>query len=169
MAEGAATVTIIPPALNEALRTTLALTPSNPGQEIAQREMTRWLEDAFEARRQRVLVSSAQVNPTKWACLILQAFCALLAIAIVHSDNRMASAIALGSFATGVAASVLLILAHDRPFTGEIAVSPQPLLQVMNDSFSRVTAQLGCCVADACAGTVSQGREGWLKDVGDMK
>lgn len=134
MAEGAATLTIIPPALNEALRTTLALAPSNPGQEIAQREITRWLEDAFEARRQRVLVSSAQVNPTKWACLILQAFCALLAIAIVHSDNRMASAIALGSFATGVAASVLLILAHDRPFTGEIAVSPQPLLQVMPEA-----------------------------------
>ena len=134
MAEGAATLTIIPPALNEALRTTLALTPSNPGQEIAQREITRWLEDAFEARRQRVLVSSAQINATKWACLILQAFCALLAIAIVHSDNRMASAIALGSFATGVAASVLLILAHDRPFTGEIAVSPQPLLQVMPEA-----------------------------------
>ncbi|MER8431752.1 hypothetical protein [Mesorhizobium caraganae] len=30
MAESAATLTIIPPALNEALRTTLALTPSNP-------------------------------------------------------------------------------------------------------------------------------------------
>ncbi|MFB9980071.1 hypothetical protein ACFSQQ_20375 [Mesorhizobium kowhaii] len=133
MAESAATLTISP-ALNEALRTTLALAPGNPGQEIAQREITRWLEDAFEARRQRILVSSAQVNPTKWACLILQAFCALLAIAVVHSDNRMASAIALGSFATGVAASVLLILAHDRPFTGEIAVSPQPLLQVMPEA-----------------------------------
>lgn len=134
MAEGAATLTIVPPALNEALRTTLALTPTNPGQEIAQREMTRWLEDALEARRQRILVSSAQVNPTKWACLVLQAFCALLAIAVVHSENRTASAIALGSFATGVAASVLLILAHDRPFTGEIAVSPQPLLQVMPEA-----------------------------------
>ena len=133
MAESAATLTISP-ALNEALRTTLALAPGNPGQEIAQREIARWLEDAFEARRQRILVSSAQVNATKWACLILQAFCALLAIAIVHSDNRMASAIALGSFATGVAASVLLILAHDRPFTGEIAVSPQPLLQVMPEA-----------------------------------
>jgi hypothetical protein len=25
----------------------------------------------------------------------------------------------------------LLILAHDRPFTGEIAIKPAPLLQVM--------------------------------------
>ena len=134
MAEGLATLSVRPPALNEALRTTLALTPTSPGQEIAQREIARWLEDALEARRQRILVSHAQVNPTKWACLILQAVCALLAIAVVHSDNRLASAIALGTFATGVAASVLLILAHDRPFTGEIAVSAEPLLQVMPDA-----------------------------------
>jgi hypothetical protein len=36
---------------------------------------------------------------------------------------------ALGIFATGIAASILLILAHDRPFTGEI--KPDLLLQVM--------------------------------------
>jgi len=30
-----------------------------------------------------------------------------------------------------VAASLLLILAYDRPFTGELAVRPNPLLQVM--------------------------------------
>lgn len=131
MAEGAATLSIIPPTLNEALRTTLALAPASPGQEIAQREIARSLENALEARRQRILVSHAEVNATKWVCLILQAVCALLAIAVVHGDNRLASAIALGTFATGVAASVLLILAHDRPFTGDIAVSPEPLLQVM--------------------------------------
>src|SRR5438034_2069069 len=41
----------------------------------------------------------------------------MVAIAMVHSDNRLASIIAMGIFATGVAASMLLILAHDRPFT----------------------------------------------------
>jgi len=37
----------------------------------------------------------------------------------------------MGIFATGVAASMLLILAHDRPFTGENSIRPDPLLQVM--------------------------------------
>jgi hypothetical protein len=111
MAGSAATLSIIPPELNEALRTTLALAPASPGQEIAQREIARSLEDALEGRRERVLVSHAEVNAMKWACLIVQAVCALLAIAIVHGDNRLASAIALGSFATGIAASILLILA----------------------------------------------------------
>jgi len=32
---------------------------------------------------------------------------------------------------SGVAASMLLILAHDRPFTGEISIRPDALLQVM--------------------------------------
>jgi hypothetical protein len=50
---------------------------------------------------------------------------------MVHSDNRLASAITMGIFATGVAASVLLIAAYDRPFIGEISVGPTPLLQVM--------------------------------------
>lgn len=61
----------------------------------------------------------------------MQAVCALLAIAMVHSDNRLASAITMGIFATRVAASVLLIAPHDRPFTGEISVGPDPLLQVI--------------------------------------
>jgi hypothetical protein len=37
----------------------------------------------------------------------------------------------MGLFATGVAASVLLIVAHDRPFTGQISIGPEPLLQIM--------------------------------------
>jgi hypothetical protein len=61
--------------------------------------------------------------------LYLQAACELLVIAIVHCDNRLSYAIALALFATGVAASVLLITAHDRPFTGQISISPGSLLQ----------------------------------------
>ena len=54
----------------------------------------------------------------------------LVAIALVHSDNRATTAIAMGIFATGVAVCGLLIASHDRPFTGEISVKPDVLLQV---------------------------------------
>ncbi|WP_283807623.1 hypothetical protein [Bradyrhizobium lablabi] len=40
----------------------------------------------------------------------------------------------MGLFATGVATSVLLIAAHDRPFTGQISITPEPLLQIMPDA-----------------------------------
>jgi putative ABC transport system substrate-binding protein len=39
----------------------------------------------------------------------------------------------LGLFATGISALVLLIAAHDRPFVGQIAVTPEPLLQIISD------------------------------------
>ena len=58
--------------------------------------------------------------------------CALLAIAFVHCDDRLSSLVAMGLFATGVSASVLLIAAHDRPFVGEVAVTPKPLLQIVS-------------------------------------
>ena len=131
MAHRTATLQVIPYSLAEALQFTLTLMPSNQGQQTAQREITTSVETALDARRQRIIISQSQVNWLKWLCLSLQAVCALLAIAMVHSDNRLASGITLSLFGIGVAASLLLILAHDRPFTGELAVSPSPLLQVM--------------------------------------
>jgi hypothetical protein len=134
MARRSATLQAIPGALAEALHLTLALTPSSPGQQIAQREITAALENALDARRQRIIISQSQVNSVKWSTLYLQAICALVAIAMVHSDNRLASVIAMGVFAAGVAASVLLIAAHDRPFTGQLSVRPDALLQVMPEA-----------------------------------
>jgi hypothetical protein len=134
MAQGAATLKATPSSLAEALQLTLALAPTSQGQQIAQREITSAVENALDARRQRIIVSQTEVNFVKWSCLFVQAVCALLAIAMVHSDNRLAATIAMGLFATGVAASVLLIAAHDRPFMGVISVGPAPLLQVMPEA-----------------------------------
>ena len=131
MAQGTANLRAIPGVLAEALQATLALNPSHEGQKTAQRDIATAFETAFDARRQRIIISESQVNLLKWVCLFMQAVCTLVATAIVHSDNRLASIIAMGIFATGIAASILLILAHDRPFTGEIAIKPDPLLQVM--------------------------------------
>jgi len=134
MARGTATLRFTSPVLVEALQLTLALNPNTEGPKIAQREIATALETAFDARRQRIIISHSQVNLVKWLCLFVQAAAALFAIAMTHCDSRIASAISLGLFATGVAASVLLVAAHDRPFTGEISVGPAPLLQVMPDA-----------------------------------
>jgi len=134
MARGAATLRAIPGVVAEALQATLAVIPNSEGQKTAQRDMATALEIALDARRQRILISQSEVNLLKWACLFVQALCTLIAIAMVHSDNRLASIMAMGIFATGVAASMLLILAHDRPFTGEISINPDPLLQVMPET-----------------------------------
>jgi hypothetical protein len=121
---------ITPPALAETLRLALSLAPKSEGQIAAQREIVTGLENAMDARRQRIILSRSSVNWVKWTCLFAQAGCTLIAIAMVHCDNRAAAAIAMGIFATGVAVSVLLIVSHDRPFSGEISFKPDVLLQV---------------------------------------
>jgi multisubunit Na+/H+ antiporter MnhC subunit len=62
---------------------------------------------------------------------LLQALCTLIAIAMVHSDNRITCGIALMLFATGIALSLLLIASYSRPFTGDISVGPELLKQVI--------------------------------------
>ena len=117
--------------LMDALRFTLAMTPADETQKTVQRELIGALNRAFEARRQRIVVSQTSVSAVKWAAILVQALCALIAIAMVHSDNKLTCAIALTLFATGVAVSVLLIAAYSRPFTGQISVGPQLLQQVV--------------------------------------
>jgi hypothetical protein len=131
MARQQATLKAAPAALAEALQFVVSITPQGAGQQIAQREIITALQSALDARRQRIVTSLAEVNSVKWWCLYLQAICELFVIALVHCENRLGSAIAMGLFATGVAASVLLIAAHDRPFTGQISIGPEPLLQIM--------------------------------------
>jgi hypothetical protein len=140
MAHRTATLNIIPRHLADALQFTLTLTPNSEGQRIAQREMATSLEAALDARRQRILISQSQVGNVKWLCLFVQAACVLFAIALVHSDNRVAAIIMLTVFATGVAACVLVILAYDRPFIGQLAISPNALLQVMPEAESSPAA-----------------------------
>jgi hypothetical protein len=131
MAWRRATLTMTPAPLAEVLQVSLALTPRGNGQVAAQREILAAVQNALDARRQRIVISQSTVNWVKWTGLLLQAVCTLLAIAMVHSDNRATAALALGLFATGVAVSVMLIASHNRPFTGEISVGPDVLLQVM--------------------------------------
>jgi hypothetical protein len=131
MAPRAAKPAITPPPLAEALQLALSLTPEKNGQETAQRGIISALDKVLDARRERIAISLSQVNWVKWFCLVVQALCLLLAIAMMHNDNRVGSALAMGLFATGVGVSILLIASHNRPFTGEISVGPYALLQVL--------------------------------------
>jgi hypothetical protein len=131
MARHRASLTIAPPPLVEALQLALALTPRAEGQAVAQREMVDALEKALDARRQRIMISQSSVNWVKCAGLLLQATCTLLAIAMVHIDNRLTAALSMALFAAGVAISLMLIGSHARPFTGQMSVQPELLRQVM--------------------------------------
>lgn len=131
MARQQATLSLLPVALVEALHDILVIKPADESSRTAQTEMVRALHAALDARRQRIVVSESAVGSVKWAGILLQALCMLVAIAMVHSDNRRACGISLTLFGAGIALSVLLIAAYSRPFTGGNAVGPQLLKQVI--------------------------------------
>jgi len=117
--------------LVQAQRLTVLMKPQDESQRTAQREIVAALHRALDARRQRIIISQSEVGPVKWAAILLQGLCTLIAIAIVHSDNRLTCAIAVALFATGIALSSLVIAAYSRPFTGEISVKPDLLQEVV--------------------------------------
>ena len=131
MAHQRATLSPLATHLIEALDNAFALKPADDSQQAAKPEMIRALRTALDARRQRIVISESAVGAVKWVAILFQALCVLVAIAMVHADNRRACAITLTLFATGVALSVLLIAAYSRPFTGEISVTPELLKQVI--------------------------------------
>jgi hypothetical protein len=129
-----ATLTLAPARLSEALRLVLGLQATTPGQVDAQRELVSAVKTALDARRDRIILSSSRVNWVKWTVLIAQAAVMLVAIAMVHCDNRVTARLALGLFSTAVSICIVLIVAYDRPFAGPVAVDPSVLLQVQPDS-----------------------------------
>jgi Protein of unknown function (DUF4239) len=131
MAEHRATLTFVPPELDSALQLALRLTPSGEGEVIAQRELVASLQDALDARRQRIIVSESRVNWVKWSGVILLAALTLIAIAFVHADNRLTAALAMGVFAAAVAVAIVMIASQERPFAGQLGVKPEPLLEVV--------------------------------------
>ena len=131
MARRTATLSLAPRPLTEAIQLALALPSNTSGEQIAQREIVNALEHALDARRQRIIISRSQVSFAKWGCLFLQVACVFVTLALLQYENRLASAVTLAICATGVAASVLLVLAYDRPFTGELSVQPARLLEVL--------------------------------------
>jgi hypothetical protein len=111
MAQHLLTLASPPTALVEALQLTVSLKPQDESQRMAQREIIAALNRALDARRQRITISQSGVGPVQWAAILLLGLCMLIAIAMVHSDNRRTCAIAVTLFATGIALSALLIAA----------------------------------------------------------
>ena len=131
MARQRATLTMLRTSDAEALQVILSLVPESDAQAFAKREMAAALHSALDARRQRIDISRSTINWVKWTGVMLPALLILLTIAILHSDNRKAGAIAIAIYSISLAACVVLIASHNRPFTGEISVGPDLLLQVM--------------------------------------
>ena len=131
MLTGRASIQQLPPGLTDAIMAMLSFIPSQSGQQIAQDRIVMALEKTFEARRRRILLSSAIISPVQWIVILVLDVLVLIIIAMVHLDRRATSAIYLFVFSTAVAASLVLLMINDRPFSaGGFTVGPAALQQI---------------------------------------
>jgi hypothetical protein len=137
MARQSESLTVVPAALAGALHTAIGLKPKTMGQQVAQQQIVTSLEAALDARRHRILLSQSSVNWIRWTAVIALALITLIAIAIVHSDNRRGAAVAMTTFALAAAVTIMVIATEDRPFCGPFRVAPAALLQVLPPSGGR--------------------------------
>ena len=93
--------------------------------------MVASLESALDARRQRIILSESTVTWVKWMAVVVLAVLVLVAVALVHTDNRRNAAAAMAIFAGAAAVTIIVIASSDRPFSGPFRVTPVALLQVL--------------------------------------
>ncbi len=84
-----------PPALTDALDTLLAFVPAGAGQQLAQQRAMVAVEQAMEARRNRILLSRTAIEPIQWLVVVVMDALILLTIAMVHVDRRSTVAVNL--------------------------------------------------------------------------
>jgi hypothetical protein len=131
MLMGRASFQQLPPGLTDAAAALLSFAPSQPGQHVVQRRAVVALEQALEARRNRVLLSNAVISPVQWLVIFVLDALALLTIGMVHLDRRPTAAVNMLVFSTAIAASVALLMINDRPFSaGGFTIEPAALRRI---------------------------------------
>jgi hypothetical protein len=131
MLAGKASLNHASPGLTEALKALQAFNASDSGQRVAQEHAVESLESALEARRGRILLSHAVVGLPQWLVIFALDALVLTTLAMVHIDRRVTTAAGMFIFSTAVAASLVLLMINDRPFSaGGLSVQPTALRQI---------------------------------------
>ena len=87
--------------------------------------------DLRAARLQREMIARGGVSTAQWLAMMLIALGAMTMIAIAHNHEGGLQITTLSVYAVGVSSAFFVLLAHDRPFLGYLAVEPIPIQQAI--------------------------------------
>ena len=131
MLRGRAKMLATVPGLTDAISTILSFVPIDASQQLTQQRTLIALEQAIDARQNRILLSNATIAPMQWIAIIVLAVLLLLTVAMVHIDQPLAKAMSLFILSTAIAVCVMLLLVNDRPFSaGGFFIGPDVLEQI---------------------------------------
>lgn len=81
------------------------------------------ITEARTARLTRIAIAAAGVSSAQWIAMLLIALSALVVVAICHNHHFPVQVLATNLYTLAASAAFFVIMAHDRPFVGALAVS----------------------------------------------
>lgn len=105
-----------------------------PREQMLASEMAKALNEVGDARERRLDVARNTVNSDQWLAMLVLALILGVAVTVVHGEDGRARAAALSLISVMVATALLLMIMHDRPFTGRDALGPEAILAAAKGS-----------------------------------
>ena len=91
------------------------------------------LDEMTRARRERLVMAEGTVHPVLWFVLFLGAALTISFTFFFGTRNLMAQSLMTGILAAIILSSVLVVIALDRPYTGAVEVSKEPIRAILED------------------------------------
>jgi len=114
----------------------LAFEPKTDGQRILHAETLRAYNHATEARRLRVDSVDNGLPGIMWVFIIAGAFISLAACWFFHVEDRRLHGILVALLAALLGMVIVMTIALDRPYRGDLGLSPAPYQLVYDQTMS---------------------------------
>jgi hypothetical protein len=110
----------------------LSFTPAQADQQLAQKCALAAIEQAFQARRNRIRLSRTEISPIQRDVILVLFTLIMLTTAMVHIGKPTAMAAALIIFSPAIASCLTLLMVNDRPFAaGGVTMTPLEFGQII--------------------------------------
>lgn len=116
-----------------ALLKVMSIDPSGNPQASAKQMLLNAFNNLYDARSERILFAGTSVNAVKWFVVSMLAILLYLSTAMLYKKDVKGCRVALLVLTVAISLCFLMLLAHDRPFTGHVAISPELLLKALNN------------------------------------
>lgn len=91
----------------------------------------RFLLDAVMSLRtqrgERLGLSDAQADQSKWLTLMILAGLSIIAIGLIHMEKPLAQVVSLVLFSIAIVTTLGVVALHERPFDGPLALTSAPI------------------------------------------
>jgi hypothetical protein len=98
-----------------------------------QADLLSELDQVTRARRERLVMAEGTVHEVIWFVLFLGAALTISFTFFFGTQNLIAQSLMTGILAAIILSAVLVVIALDRPYTGAVTVSKEPIRSVLED------------------------------------